>query len=110
MTDSEARRRVDVPSEVRLSIRVDCITRTDRVSAQHRIRAIGGLGRDGQSWRLSEEAAIAAIEHDRASFYIERPKGRRIDLVVGQGLGKTFIKAEIDHDSPDTLLELPDCR
>ncbi len=103
-------RRVDVSTEgMRLSIRVDCVVRTDRVSPHHRIRAIGGRGQNGEPWRLSEEAAIAAIEGDRASFYIERPKGHRIDLVVGQGLGKTFLKAEPDHESPDTLLALPDC-
>jgi hypothetical protein len=102
-------RRIEQPEEMRLSIRVGCVTRTDRVSPHHRVRAIGGLGRDGEAWRLSEEAAITAIEHERASFYIERPKGHRIDLVVGQGLGKMFLKAEIDHESPDALLELPDC-
>lgn len=83
--------------------------RTDRVSPHHRIRAIGGLGRDGIAWRLSEEAAIAAIENDRATFYIEWPKGRRLDVVVGQGLGKTYLKAETDGEAPDGLLVLPDC-
>ena len=94
---------------MRLSIRVDCVIRTDRVSPHHRIRAIGGRGREGDAWRLSEEAAITAIENERASFYLERPKGRRVDLVVGQGLGKTFLKAETDGDAPEILLTLPDC-
>ena len=94
---------------MRLGIRVECVTRTDRVSPHHRIRAIGGRGRDGEAWRLSEDAAIAAIENERASFYLVQPKGRRIDLVVGQGLGKTFLKAEADTDSPDILLTLPEC-
>jgi len=93
----------------RLSIRVDCVTRTDRVSPHHRIRAIGGHNREGRAWRLSEEAAITAIENDRAVFYIEWPKGHRLDLVVGQGLGKTYLKAESDHEWPDALLSLPDC-
>jgi len=96
-------------AKARLTLRVDCVSRTDRVSPHHRIRAIGGRGREGDMWHLSEEAAVAAIEQERASFYIERPKGHRIDLVVGQGLGKTFLKAKNDYDSPDTLLELPDC-
>jgi hypothetical protein len=102
-------RRVDAPEGMRQSIRVECVVRTDRVSPHHRIRAIGGRGRDGEAWRLSEEAAIAAIENERASFYVERPKGHRIDLVVGQGLGKTFLKAKSDVESPDLLLALPDC-
>jgi len=98
------------PSEtIRQTLRVDCVVRTDRVSPHHRIRAIGGRSRDGQAWRLSEDAAIVAIEQERASFYVEWPRGRRIDLVVGQGLGKTYLKTENDGESPETLLSLPDC-
>ena len=98
------------PSEtMRQSIRVDCVVRTDRVSPHHRIRAIGGRSREGQPWRLSEEGAIAASENERAVVYVEWPRGRRIDLVVGQGLGKTFLKAERDGELPETLLSLPDC-
>lgn len=91
------------------SIRVDCVTRTDRVSVHHRIRAIGGPGRGGNRWRLSEEAAITAMQHDRAAFHIVLPGGRRIDLVIGLGLGKTYLKTEADGESPDMLLQLPDC-
>jgi hypothetical protein len=102
-------RRLNATEVMRLSIRVDCVTRTDRVSPYHRVRAIGGRGRDGEAWRLSEEAAITAIENERASFYVEWPKGHRIDLVVGQGLGKTYLKAETDGEAPELLLRLPDC-
>ena len=99
------------PSQtMRQSIRVECVVRTDRVSPHHRIRAIGGRSREGEPWRLSEEAAIAAIENERATFYVEWPKGHRIDLVVGQGLGKTYLKTERDGESPEALLVLPDCR
>ena len=100
---------VQTAAAPRLSLKVDCIVRVDRVSPHHRIRAIGGRGREGDAWRLSEEAAIEAIEGGRATFYVERPAGHRVDLVVGQGLGKRFLKAERDLDSPDTLLLLPDC-
>ena len=101
--------RLTSPETMRQSLRVDCVVRTDRVSPHHRIRAIGGQSRDGQRWRLSEEAAIAAIENERAGFFVEWPRGRRIDLVVGQGLGKTFLKTESDGESPERLLALPDC-
>ena len=101
--------RAETPPQSRLSIRVDCVTRTDRVSPYHRVRAIGGRGRDGERWRLGEEAAIAAIENERASFYVEWPRGRRVDVVVGQGLGKTYLKTVTDGESPDLLLALPDC-
>jgi hypothetical protein len=102
-------RRVAPSEAMQQSIRVDCVVRTDRVSPHHRIRAIGGHSRDGQPWRLSEEAAIAAIENERATFFVEWPRGRRTDLVVGQGLGKTYLKTESDGETPEGLLALPDC-
>jgi hypothetical protein len=102
-------RRVEQLGLSRLSIRIDCVTRTDRVSPHHRIRAVGGRGRDGESWRLSEDAAIAAIENERATFYVEWPHGHRLDVVIGQGLGKQFLKTEADGESPDVLLAMSDC-
>lgn len=102
-------RRVESAELSRLSIRIECVTRTDRVAPHYRIRAVGGRGRDGEQWRLSEEAAIAAIENERATFYVERPKGHRLDVVVGQGLGKRYLRTESDGESPDLLLGLPDC-
>ena len=93
----------------RLGIRVECIVRTDRVSPHHRIRAIGGRGRDDAAWRLSEEAVIEALDNERATFYVEWPLGHRVDVVAAQGLGKRYPKAETDGESPDRLLSLPDC-
>jgi hypothetical protein len=97
------------PSSMRLGIRVECVVRRDHPSAHHRVQAIGGTSRDGAPWRLSEEAAMAAIEAERAIFYVEWPQGHRLDLVVGQGLGKRYLKTEIDGEVPDRLLALPDC-
>ena len=94
---------------MRRAIRVDCVSRSARVSPYHRIQAIGGLGPDGLRWRLSEDAAISAIDEERVVFYIERPIGHRVDLIAAQGLGKRFLKAESDGESPDRLLDLPDC-
>jgi hypothetical protein len=102
-------RRVDPPIAAHVSLRVECVVRTDRVSPHHRIRAIGGRDRDGEPWRLSEDAAMTAIDNERATFWIESPKGHRVDVVVGQGLGKRYLKAESDGESPDRLLGLPDC-
>jgi len=102
-------KRVGHPQGAPASIRIDCVTRTDRVSPHHRLRAVGGTGRDGEEWRLGEAAAIAAIENERATFYVERPDGSHVEVVVAQGLDKTYLRAESDTDAPDALLELPDC-
>jgi hypothetical protein len=105
---------MDVPrtarsSSIGLSLRVDCVVRRDHPSAHHRVQAIGGRSRDGQPWRLSEDAAIAAIDNERATFYVEWPQGHRLNLVVAQGLGRRYLKTEVDGELPDRLLALPDC-
>jgi hypothetical protein len=97
------------PQSVPLGIRVDCIIRGAHPSAHHRVLAIGGRSRDGHPWRLSEEAAIAAIDNERATFYVEWPQGHRLDVVVAEGLGKRYLKTEADGEMPDRLLALPDC-
>ena len=84
---------------MRLGIRVDCVSRTDRTSPYHRIRAVGGMGADGLRWRLTEDAVIAALDNERAAFFVEWPIGRRVEIVAVDGLG----------ESPDRLLALPDC-
>jgi hypothetical protein len=91
-----------------LGIRVECVVRRDHASARHRVQAIGGTSGDGQPWRLSEEAAIATIDNERATFYVEWPQGHRLDVVVAQG-GKRYLKTEVDGEVPDRLLALPDC-
>jgi hypothetical protein len=105
----EAHKDVRQAQTMRRGIRVDCIERADRSSPYHRIRSIGGLGPDGLRWRLTEEAAITAIDDERAVFYIEWPHGHRVDIVAAQGLGKRYLKSQSDGESPDQLLGLPDC-
>jgi hypothetical protein len=95
--------------EAPISIRVSCIVRTERPTPQHRIRAIGGIGRDGRAWRLSEEAAVAAIAHERAAFYVERPTGEQVSLTVGLGRGRLYLRSRADRGDDELLLSLPDC-
>ena len=94
---------------MRLGMRVDCVVRREHPSAHHRVQGIGGTSRDGQAWRLTEDAVIAAIDNERAAFYVEWPQGHRVDVVVAQGLGKRYLKTEADGELPDRLLALPDC-
>jgi hypothetical protein len=97
------------PQSMSLGIRLDCVVRRDHPSAHHRIVAIGGRSRDGERWRLSEEATIAAIDNERATFYVEWPEGHRLNVVVAQGLGRRYLKTEVDTELPNRLLALPDC-
>jgi hypothetical protein len=97
------------PQSQGLGVRVDCVVRREHASPHNEIQEIGGRSRDGERWRLSEDAAIAAIETEGATLYVEWPKGHRVDLVIAQGLGKRYLRTEADGESPDTLLALPDC-
>jgi hypothetical protein len=91
-----------------LSIRVDCVVRAGRKPPYDRILAIGGAGIDGRPWRLSEEEAIAAVERG-SRFYLEWPKGHRVDLIVVHGFGRKYLRTEADQRGPGLLLELPEC-
>jgi hypothetical protein len=91
-----------------LSIRVDCVARAGRRPPDDRILAIGGAGPDGARWRLTKDEAIAAMERGRR-FYLERPKGHRVDVVVVPGFGRKHIRTEADRRGPGLLLDLPEC-
>jgi hypothetical protein len=73
-----------------------------------RILGIGGAGPDGVRWRLTEDEAIDAMERG-SRFYLERPKGHRVDVVVVPGFGRKHIRTEADPRGPGLLLELPQC-
>lgn len=91
-----------------LSIRVDCVSRAGRRPPDDRILGIGGAGPDGARWRLTEDEAIAALERGRR-FYVERPKGHRVDVIVVPGFGRKHIRTEADRRGPGLLLDLPEC-
>ena len=91
-----------------LSIRVDCVARAGRRPADDRIIGIGGVAPDGSRWRLTEDDAVAAMERGRR-FYVEQPKGHRVDLVVVPGFGRKHIRTEADRRGPGLLLDLPEC-
>lgn len=90
-------------------IRVGCINKTDRTSPHERIASIGGRNADGSAWKLAEAAAIQAIEAGKWAFYVERPAGHAVDVIVAVRLGKTYLKTTADGEQPDNLLALPEC-
>jgi hypothetical protein len=71
--------------------------------------AIGGTRPDGAPWSLAEDAAIAAMERG-ARFYIEHPRGHRVDLLIRRGLGGPSLATERDGAARTLLLDLPECR
>jgi uncharacterized protein DUF3892 len=88
---------------------ISCITRTDLLNHDRRIRSIGGVNADGAHWHLGHAAMIAAIEEGRWSFYIEQD-GRQFPVVVAVSkYGSKYLKCGHDGLHPESLLTLPEC-
>lgn len=88
--------------------RVDCSRKTGRQGAHERISAIGGyLG--GERWIHTQEQAIDNITNKKINYYVDRPKGHRVNIIIGTLNGRKYLKTENDGEQPNNLLELPDC-
>jgi carboxypeptidase T len=81
------------------------ITGVDR--GRTRILAVGG-GDGTARWRMTAEDAIAAIRSRGQRFYVERPQGDRVDVVIGSSRGRDYLKTTADGDLPNNLLALPE--
>jgi hypothetical protein len=91
-------------------LRIRCIGKTDRTSAHERIHSVGGFKPDGSCWKLTQDKAISDIEDGAYLFYIERPGGRRIDVMVAASAeGNKYLKTIADIEQPVILLSLPTC-
>jgi hypothetical protein len=95
-----------MPAEVKVS----CINKSDRYNPHERILNIGGINGDGSRWKLSETQAIADIKQGKWSFYVERPVGHKVRVIIAKSqYGNEYLKTEADGEQPDNLLALPEC-
>jgi hypothetical protein len=90
-------------------VKVECVNKTNRTDPHERISHIGGRKQDGSRWRLTEPDAIVGIEEGKWSFYVERPAGHYVDVIIATRLGKKYLKTTADGEQPDNLLSLPEC-
>jgi hypothetical protein len=88
---------------------IHCVSRSDLLNHDRRLRAVGGVNPDGAHWRISETAAIAAMEAGRWSFYVERGGQAHPVVVAVSRYGSKYLKGAGDALQPDSLLALPDC-
>jgi hypothetical protein len=90
--------------------RVTCITKTARTNPHERISLIGGTNADGKRWQLTESEAIEGIKFGKYAFYVERPAGHVVDVVVAKSaFGHDYLKTTNDGEQPNNLLSLPEC-
>jgi uncharacterized protein DUF3892 len=105
-SDLRTRRNLDVAQ----AIQIRCINKSDRYNPHERIRSVGGTNADGTRWKLSEADAITGIEQGRYSFYVERPVGDRVGVIIARSAqGNKYLKTQADGEHPNNLLSLPEC-
>ena len=93
-----------------ISVRIGCVNKRERQNPGEHITHVGGVNGDGSRWRLSEEDAIAGIEAGKWSFYVERPAGHRVGVVIAVSPhGRKYLKTVADGEVPNNLLSLPEC-
>lgn len=84
---------------------ITCINKDDRYNPYERIQYVGGEG-----WKWSLSKAIAEIEAGNWKFYVERPAGDSVWVVVALSpYGNKYLKTTADGDEPNNLLSLPEC-
>lgn len=115
-------------------LQIDCVNKDNRLNPYVRIRRIGGpnlpgvappdgsrvvaaLRRRGLAvverprWSLPLEDAIEGVLNGTWSFFIELGVYDLVDVEVATSpSGQLYLKTEVDHDTPDELLFLPECR
>jgi len=93
-----------------ITVQIRCINKTDRMDPAERIKAVGGLNDNGTRWKLSLDDAIRGAESGKYRFYVERPAGQRVWVVVAiSASGRKYLKTENDGQQPNNLLSLPEC-
>jgi hypothetical protein len=88
---------------------IQCINKSNRMSAHERIQNIGGLNQDGTRWKLAQPEAITFIEQGKYSFFVNAGHQKVEVIVAKSAYGNKYIKTVADDEQPNNLLSLPEC-
>ena len=87
---------------------INCINKDDRMNPYERITHLGGF--EPSAWKLTSDDVIRRIESSQENFYVSRPQGDTVWVVVAVSRsGNKYLKTAADGDEPNNLLSLPEC-
>ncbi len=84
---------------------VSTISRAYSHDPFERIETIGGVNSDHTRWKMSQTAAIAAIEAGTDEFFVKTDT-ESVKLVVLVQRGQKYLRSEREKTHPDDLLNL----
>lgn len=93
-----------------VNVQISCINKSDRMNPYERILSVGGVRTDGKHWKMSQEAAIDAIEAGKYNFFVAVPPDDSVWVIVTvSARGNKYLKTQSDGDQPNNLLSLREC-
>jgi hypothetical protein len=88
---------------------ISCVNKRDRPNPHERITHVGGYAT--ARWKLTQEEAISMIERREWAFYVQLPGSTKTVWVVVavSRYGNKYLRTEVDDDTRNNLLTLPEC-
>jgi len=114
-------------------VQIDCVCKDERLSPYERIQRVGGPNapdvpppdassllaglrrrglaiKDRPRWSLPVDEAITGVLQGSWTFFIHYNLREIVNVEVATSpAGRPYLKTEVDHDTPDQLLYLPQC-
>jgi hypothetical protein len=115
-------------------VQIDCIKKDERLNPYQRIRRVGGPNLPGTTppgaskfvaelrrrgvdvtptrrWSLPVDEAIQGVLDGKWNFFVEIGMYDVVNVELAKSpSGQLYLKTEMDGDTPDQLLFLPECR
>ena len=115
-------------------LQIDCVDKDSQSSPYECVRRVGGPNlpgvsppdasrfvselqrrgvttRDSPRWTLSLDEAIQGVLDGKWSFFVQLGAYDTVNVEVATSpSGRPYLKTEVDQDTPDELLFLPQCR